>query len=829
MSALFAALGGPCALSNNGDPTVNYDALADRWVLTQFALTFNPLGPFYQCVAVSQTPDPTGAYYTYAFVASQVNLNDYPKFGVWPDAYYMSVNEFEASSGFFSDAGVFAFDREKMLVGDPTASFIYFNLEALFPGQGIGGILPSTLDNSLSPPPPGRPNTFLYFTANEFGDPQGDALRLFDFHVDFANPTMSSFVERPDSPIPVAAFNPLTPPGRNDVEQPFPATTNRYLDTIGDRVMHRLQYRNFGPSEGLVVNHTVNVGTGNTIPTHQAAPRYYQLRNTGSGFFILNQGTFAPEGVDPDGDGAENRWMGSIASDNDGNLALGYSVSSLRTYPSIRVTGRLATDPPNTLQPEVSLKEGAGVQMSTSGRWGDYSSMNVDPVDDCTFWYTQEYYRYTDRTPNTPPNGINWQTRVGSFRFAQCTPPPKGTLQVTVTDCATGQPIPGAAVAIDGNLYGATNASGSFPTQLSPGTYTITVSAPNGFSATTQTVTITDGGTTTADVCLTPGSSIVSAGATLVAESCSPPNGAVDPGETVSVDLKVTNAGFASTTNLIGTLLPSANVTNPSGPQEYGAIPPGGMASRTFSFTAGGNCGDTITLMLQLQDGEVNLGVVTYTLTLGATSPTSFANSSPITIPASGPASPYPSSIAVSGLTGTVSKVTVTLNNMSHTFPDDIDILLVGPAGQKVVIMSDAGGGFDINNVTLTFDDAAATPLPNNLQIMSGTFRPSSYPPAEIFPAPAPPPPYAAALSAFNGTNPNGTWSLYVLDQFSPDAGAIAGGWSLSITTQPVCATDCGGTARLQRSSPLSRDALAMWWRRPLWLAMARSRVIKSS
>ncbi len=830
LSSLFRP-GSVCGSTDSGDPTVNYDALADRWVITQFALPNGTSGPFYQCIAVSQTGDATGAYYAYQFLVSQNVLNDYPKFGVWPDAYYMTTNEFRTNPPptTFVGAGFYAFDRRKMLAGDPTASYVYFSSATLFPGQFIGGVLPSTLDNATAPPPPGRPNTFAYFTADEYGDPQGDALRLFDFHVDFNNPSASTFTERPDSPVAVAAFNPLNPSGRNDIEQPPPAATTNYLDSIGDRLMHRLQYRNFGtpstPIEALVVSHTVNVGTGTTVATHQAAPRYYELRNTGSGFTVLNQGTFVPDGIDPTATTAANRWMSSASLDNDGNLALGYSVSnrgnptdpSTFIFPSIRVTGRLASDPPNTLQPETSLISGGGVQTSTSGRWGDYSSMNVDPVDDCTFWYTQEYYATT--------SSAGWRTRIGSFRFPSCTPPSKGTLRVVVTECSSGQPIQGAAVTVGGNLYGTTIANGSFEAQLAPGTYTVVITPPAGYtpSSITRTVTISNGATTTLNDCFTGVPVLAADGATLINESCPPANSAVDPGERVTLNLALRNVGTASTSNLVATLLPSANVIAPSDPQNYGAIASGSSVARDFTFTADGNCGDLITLTLQLQDGTTNLGTVTFNVRLGALQPNppaTFSNSTTIVIPGtgtSGPADPYPSSINVAGLVGRVRTVSVTLFNFNHTFPDDVDVLLVSPTGRKMIILSDAGGSSDAVNSTIVLDDAANSLVPDSGPIPINTttaYKPTNYGTGDTFASPAPGPPYespapagtATFASVFGGDNPNGTWSLYVVDDVGGDVGNIAGGWSITITTEQfTCTTGCGGV-RLETRSALSRD-----------------------
>ncbi len=490
LSSLFAPLGGQCAAGDAGDPIVLYDPLADRWLLSQFAFVSLSTPPYHECIAISRTGDPTGSYFLYDFVTPGNEFPDYPKLGVWPDAYYMTVNQF-TNGGPFNGTGAYAFERAKMLTGDPTASFIYFNLNLATHPEGIGGMLPSDFDGLISPPS-GRPNTFAYFIADEFGDPQ-DALRLFDFHADFANPGSSTFTERPESPVAVAAFDPRSPSGRRDIVQPPPATTTNALDSISDRLMHRMQYVNNGMAEWLVTNHTVNVSGSTIVGTYRAGVRYYQLSSSGGAFTVAEQATFDPA----DGN---SRWMGSAAVDNQGNLAVGYSVSSTSTFPSIRYAGRLATDPPGGLfQGENTLINGSGVQLSTTNRWGDYSALMVDPVDDCTFWYTTEYYTTASQATST----VGWLTRIGSFKFAECTAPAQGTLTGTVTNSANGSPVSGALVQVSNGFSRLTDATGNYSLNLTPGTYSVTVSA-FGFNSATATVTINDGATTVQDFALTP-------------------------------------------------------------------------------------------------------------------------------------------------------------------------------------------------------------------------------------------------------------------------------------------------------------------------------------
>jgi uncharacterized repeat protein (TIGR01451 family) len=278
-----------------------------------------------------------------------------------------------------------------------------------------------------------------------------------------------------------------------------------------------------------------------------------------------------------------------------------------------------------------------------------------------------------------------------------------------------------------------------------------------------------------------PSPLVVPAGAVLVAES-GPPNSTIEPGETVTISFGLTNVGTAATSNLVASLQPTGGVTGPSGAQNYGVLAMGTAASRSFTFTAVGGNGGMITATLLLHDGEHTLGTAVYNFPLPLAS--TFANATGITIPDRGPGSPYPSTINVSGLTnGQVTQVRATLMGLTHTFPHDVNVLLVSPSGASTLLMSHTGGGHAVNNVNLTFDDGAAASLPNNDAISSGTFKPSSYESAVIFPRPAPGGGYAKTLSALNARDPNGTWSLYVLDDATGDQGIIAGGWSLEITT----------------------------------------------
>ena len=610
ISQLFAPLGGIAATNDNGDGIVLYDPLADRWLISQFAFTALNAPPYHEVIAISKTGDPTGAYFLYDFITPGNEFPDYPHLGVWPDGYYMTVNQFTLG-GPFNGTGAYAFDRKKMIVGDPTASLIYFNLNLATHPEGIGGMLPSDLDG-LTVPPTGRPNTFAYFTATEFADP-ADGLRLFDFHADFGTPASSTFTERPEStlavPLPVAAFDPTTPAGRRDIQEPPPATNTNALDSISDRLMHRLQYRNRGGSETLVVCHTVGAPASTTIGTYRAGVRYYELRRgLPAGSFAVNeQATFAPaDGV--------NRWMGSAAEDNQGNLAVGYSVSSTGVFPGIRYAGRLATDPPNGLfQGEATLIAGTGVQLSTTNRWGDYSAMAVDPSDDCTFWYTQEYYTAASQATST----VGWLTRIGSFKFSQCTAPPMGMLSGTITFCDSGAPISAAIVEVSDGHSSATLANGTYSMKLPPGTYTVTASDPalHCMTSSAATVVITDGGSATFSTCLT-GAPLLALGPRTVSGGNG--NGVIDLNECNNLSVVLNNVGCSTATNIFAMLSSSTagvTITQPNSP--YPNIPAGGSAPNQVPFSVSTSpsfvCGTPITFTLTVTS---NIGTSSFTFTL---------------------------------------------------------------------------------------------------------------------------------------------------------------------------------------------------------------------
>jgi len=358
-STLWDGFEGPWTGTNDGHPIVLYDEYADRWIASHRALPNDPDPPFYELIAVSQTGDPTGAWYRYAY---EFDNSPYkPKFGVWPDGYYFTMG-----------STVCVLDRTAMIAGDPTAQLIMFT-------TSYSLLLPSDADGATMPPA-GSPAYMMCLDT--------DSLRMWEVDVDWEIPSNSSMTNTTS-----LCVDPYSNPWYN-ISQP--GTTTQLWSRFG-RLMYRLQYRNFGTHEVLLTNHTVNAaGLG------QAGIRWYEIRNNGGGWEIYQQGTFALA----DGNG---RWMGSMAMNGNGDIAIGYSVSGSSTYPSIRLAGQTAANSGTGILDvdETSIFEGYASHTDWTF-WGEISMMTVDPSDDKTFWSTNEYSN----------GGYFWKTQIASFTIA---------------------------------------------------------------------------------------------------------------------------------------------------------------------------------------------------------------------------------------------------------------------------------------------------------------------------------------------------------------------------------------------------------------------------
>ena len=527
LSSLFAAgsTGTPCDTLNDGDPIALYDPLADRWLLSEFAV---PGPKYYECIAVSKTPDPvSGGWWLYIVESPFALFNDYPKLSVWPDAYYMTANMFPDDPNVQPFAAIWALERSAMLAGRPARS-IYFALDGYF------SVLPTNLRGDA--PPSSSPAFFL--SADE-----PSTLNFWQLTMDWMDPANSTLTG--PTVLSVNAFSTLCPGVESCVPQPGASLG---LDSLSSRLMAQFQYRRVGNTESLWANHTINSGG-------VAAVRWYEIGLSRSGGLVTpainQQGTYAPS------DGVW-RWMGSIAADKDGNVALGYSASSASVYPGIRYVGRLANDTVNLLpQAEVTMTAGNGSQTGSS-RWGDYSAMTVDQVDDCTFWYTNQYLAATS------PYG--WTTQIGKFKYPSCIAlPAAGAITGTVYNSVTLAHLPYAPIAalnlpMTRTYSSVADANGVYTLTVLPGVYTVTVGPvlPGYPAVNSASVSVSSAATTTANIGLQPYPDLsvkdvhaVDNGGNVNGD------GVIDPGEnSIDLDVALGNVGAANATGVSATITP---------------------------------------------------------------------------------------------------------------------------------------------------------------------------------------------------------------------------------------------------------------------------------
>jgi hypothetical protein len=588
-----AGTGTPCDNSNQGDPVALYDPFGDRFIVSDFAWNDAQMstGPFYQCFAVSKTGDPVnGGWYFYAFkVESGASLPDYPKLGVWPDGIYMSANVFASSgSQSFQNPQVWAFNRAQMEAGDPNAQGVTFAVARTVGGISTFSLLPSNARSVTGAPPAGAPNYF----ASIWG---AYAIRVWKFHVDWANPASSTFTGPTN--VGVATFNvgPSTVPEKG----------GNPLDTLSYRLMMQNQYTNLGGHESLWLTHTV--GSSSNV----AQVRWYELPVTGgviSG--VRQQSTFAPD--------SKNRFMPSLAVDKNGDMAVGYSVSDSTIYPAIRYAARLSTDGLSTLgQGETELQTGLGFQCckfsdgSLVTRWGDYTAMTIDP-DGCTFWYAGEYYA---NQPTTKEQD-DWRTRISSFQLPGCS----GTVAQPpgVTSFAPTSGTAGTSVTVTGsNFTGATTVAfnGTAATFSVDSASQITATVPAG--ATSGPISVTTGGGTGPSA---SSFTVTTVPAAPVVSGFSPTSGPVGTGVTV------TGSGFTGATSVRfnGTVAAFTAVSA----SQISATVPAGATSGPISVTTPDGTGTSA--------GSFTVTVVASQPAITSFSPTSGRTGTSVTITGTG-------------------------------------------------------------------------------------------------------------------------------------------------------------------------------------------------
>jgi len=628
-NSFWSGFGGPCQTSNSGDIIAQWDKVAHRWVMTQNVFS----SPYMTCVAISTTPDATGTYYRYAY--SQPGFPDYPKWGIWSDAYYQSQNNFGSSGNSFQGAYACAYDRTKMLAGNSSAQQICFQASSF-----DDSLLPADLDSVNTAPPSGEKEVFLGSIDNGTS-----TVYEYLFHVDFTTPSNSTFTGSGGTmPISgIASFSLACGGFSACVPQ---RGISDLLDSLGDRLMYRLAYRNFsGDHQTWLVSHSVTAGSS-------VGMRWYEFHapESSTSLSVYQQGTFAPD--------SSYRWMGSIAMDQAQDIALGYSVSSLSLYPSISYTGRLATDPLGTMGTEASIVSGTGSQSDTSNRWGDYSSMAIDAADDCTFWYTQEYYTVTAT--------FDWSTRLASLRFPNCSSSPDFTISASPSSLSVAQGGQGSSTITTTVSNGFNNAisltASGMPSGVTVGFNPQTIPAPGAGSSTmtitvassttlgTYPITVTGtGGTTqhTTTVTLTvtgPASFTISASPSSLTVA--------DGGQGMSTITTTATNGFNSSIALTASGMPTGvSVSfNPS------TIPAPGTGTSTMTITVSSSTTPgTYPITVTGNGGGVQQSTtVTLTVTAGAPDFTITASPTSETVHRGSPATYTVTLTPVNGFNGTV-------------------------------------------------------------------------------------------------------------------------------------------------------------------------------
>jgi hypothetical protein len=551
-------------------------------------------------------------------------LNDYPKWGVWPtatnSAYLATYNLFPNASS-FSGGYLCAYDRAAMLAGAASPISLCGTINR------DGGYLPSDTDGA-TPPLDGTPGYFLNLETSS-------SLRLWALSPNFANPSASTLTWVED--VPVASYSEACG-GGNCIPQADPGST--LLDSLGDRLMYRLAFRMYADHESMVVNHSVTAGS-------VVGVRWYELQSpisTSGAFSLFQQGTFAP--VD-----GTYRWMGSAAMDQAGDLAIGYSVSSDTIHPGIRYTGRTPADPLGTMEGEVSLLEGTGSQTNGLTRWGDYSAMRIDPADDCTFWYANEYI---------PSDGsFNWSTYIGSFKFGNC-----------------GAPVPDFSLA--------SNPSSMTLAQGAQGTSTITVSPVNGFTGTVA-LTVSSGCPSGATCVLNPSSVQGGSGSSTLTVTV----GGTTPAGTYSLVVSG-NSGAHTTTVSVTVTAPdfslSASPSSPSAQQ-------GAAASSTITVTSINGFSSPVSLAVS-SGCPAN---ATCLLSPSSVTPTAMSTLT-VTTNATGVTPPGVYSLVISGTAGalthtTTVSLTVTPADFTISLSSPSLTVLRGTNGSLTVTVTKTGAG----------------------------------------------------------------------------------------------------------------------------------------
>ncbi len=719
----LADTGHQCA-SGLGDPIILYDQGAGRWFMQEFSNSGN-----FMCIYISQTGDPVaGGWYFYGFQAPA--FPDYPHFGVWPDAYYGTANQSRA---------LYAFDRTNMLNGATARPMQRFQLSDL-PGYGFETATPADWDG-LQAPPTGAPGLMMRHIDEEAhssfpNNPTTDLLEIYAFHVDFDTPANSSVTQLPD--IVITDFNSWFTDYSTFFSVPQPGTTQR-LDPIREVILNRLQYRNFGSYQSLTGVFPTNIDPATSGSNVNAGLRWFELRNTGGNWVLHQEGTYAP------GITTENRFVGSLAQDSSGNLAMGYSYTNTDpanpAFPSLKYTGRLGADPVGVMtQTETNIVSGTA---AGAGRWGDYAAMSVDPVDDCTFWFTSEYQL------------ANWQTRIASFRFDACGDP-GFFLSSDTTSAEVCTMVNPAQFVTDVNVL-------SINGFTDPVTLAFNPALPAGFTGTfgTNPVTPTGVSTTTIgiDQTVAPGAHSLTVEGTAAGATT----------RQLNLDITVFNAQPVAPTlvapadaatgiSTAGTLFdwnPSPEATGYNFQLATDAAFTNVVESAsvaTDSYLSSTTLSPNTTYYWRVTPNNVcGAGTASSTYSFTTANEICFVGNVPIP---DNSATGVDSILSVTD-SGAINSVSVQLE-ITHTYPGDLTAKITHGATTVNLATRMGGSGCGVDDVSAVFQDggAAISCQPTSPGI-TGILAPEQ------------------PLSAFNGQNLAGDWTLNVSDNAGIDTGAI--------------------------------------------------------
>ena len=737
---------GNCS-GGNGDPIVLFDEMAGRWMISEFTASGNAM-----CVYISQTGDPiAGGWFVYEFIGA--SFPDYPKYGVWSDAYYIGTNE--------NSTSLYALDRTQMLAGNP-ATMQRFTTADLS-GFGFQMLVPADHDGATAPKA-GAPGMFMRHNDDEVhvsscgGTPSQDCLQLWDFNVDWVTPGNSSItgpvnilINNFDSDLcGLSSFACMTQPG-----------TGNTLDPLREVILWRLQYRNFGTHETLVANLETDV-TG----TDQGGIRWFELRRTtgttASDWSLFQEGTWAPDST--------NRWMGSASMDSSGNIALAYSTSSATAgdFPSLKYAGRLATDPINVLTTgESTIVSGSAAQTSNT-RWGDYAAMSVDPVDGCTFWFSSEY---------TPTSA--WRTHLSSFKFDSCGAP-SYTLAVApknIEVCVNPSPATAPDVTVS------TTSLLGFSSPISLG---FNPALPTGFSSSFTLNPVTPGGSSV--LTLTVDNTATAGINTITVEGTAAGINKQDSFDVlVSFPVSTTptlNSPFNGESNVSTSPTFSWSVINGASDYDIDIATDAAFVNiietatvQTNSHTAATTL-NTNTQYYWRVRAKNSCGIGNY-----ASASFTTANLVSVTV-CSTPAVAIPDDNAA-GIDDTltfVQDITITdidtTINASHSWVGDLIFTLTNDGTGTSAIIIDrpgvpaSGSGCANNDINTTIDDDNGTPVENECNatppaIAAGPFTPNN------------------PLTVFDGEAAMNNWTLNVSDNVGQDTGTL-NEWCVVVTGTPV-------------------------------------------